>query len=86
MKFTERQKDLLALLPNNLKNTKDLKESSKILLSYIIEMYGMDFAKVNGYVFKTNKEILSQTDIKQERTLIDAARELELNGYITRIA
>ena len=86
MKFTERQKDLLALLPNNLKNTKDLKESSKILLSYIIEMYGMDFAKVNGYVFKTNKEILSQTDIKQERTLIDAARELELKGYITRAA
>ncbi len=86
MKFTERQKDLLALLPNNLKNTKDLKTSSKILLSYIIELYGMDFAKVNGYVYRTNTEILKDTEIKQKRTLIDAARELELKGYITRIA
>ena len=86
MKFTERQKNLLGLLPKKLKNTKDLKESSKILLSYIIEMYGMDFAKVNGYVYRTNTEILKDTEIKQKRTLIDAARELELKGYITRIA
>ncbi|WP_302215275.1 hypothetical protein [uncultured Prevotella sp.] len=69
-----------------MKNTKDLKTSSKILLSYIIELYGMDFAKVNGYVYRTNTEILKDTEIKQKRTLIDAARELELKGYITRIA
>ena len=86
MKITDRQENLLGLLPKKLKNTKDLKTSSKILLSYIIELYGMDFAKVNGYVYRTNTEILKDTEIKQKRTLIDAARELELKGYITRIA
>ena len=85
MKLTDEQKEMLALLPN-VKGIKTLRDSSKLLLSYIIEMYGMDFAKNNGYVFKTNKEVISQTGIKQERTLIDAARELEIKGYITRTA
>lgn len=86
MKFTDEQKEVLALLPNEVKDIKTLRDASKLLLSYIIELYGMDFAKNNGYVFKTNKEIMAQTGIKQKRTLIDAARELELKGYITRTA
>ena len=86
MKFTDEQKEMLALLPNEVKDIKTLRDASKLLLSYIIELYGMDFAKNNGYVFKTNKEVLAQTGIKQERTLIDATRELEMKGYITRTA
>lgn len=86
MRFTDEQKEMLALLPNEVKDIKTLRDASKLLLSYIIELYGMDFAKNNGYVFKTNKEIMAQTGIKQKRTLIDAARELELKGYITRTA
>ena len=85
MRFSDEQKEMLALLPN-VKDIKTLRDASKLLLSYIIELYGMDFAKNNGYVFKTNKEVLAQTGIKQERTLIDAARELEMKGYITRTA
>ena len=86
MRFSDEQKEMLALLPNEVKDIKTLRDASKLLLSYIIELYGMDFAKNNGYVFKTNKEIMAQTGIKQKRTLIDAARELELKGYITRTA
>lgn len=86
MRFSDEQKEMLALLPNEVKDIKTLRDASKLLLSYIIELYGMDFAKNNGYVFKTNKEVLAQTGIKQERTLIDATRELEMKGYITRTA
>jgi hypothetical protein len=81
MKFTDDQKELLALLPKELKNSKELTDSAKLVLSNIIFLYGMEDAQKNGYVFRTNFKMMEETGIKSEHTLIGAVRLLELLGY-----
>ena len=81
MKFTDEQKELLALLPQELKNSKELTDSAKLVLSNIIYLYGMEDAQKNGYVFRTNFKMMEETGIKSEHTLIGAVRLLELLGY-----
>ena len=82
MKFTNEQKELLALLPNALKNSQELTDSAKLVLSNIIFLHGMEDAQKNGYVYRTNTKMMEETDIKSEHTLIGAVRLLELLGYI----
>ena len=82
MKFTDEQKDLLAFLPKALKNSKELTDSSKLVLGNIIFLYGMEDAQKNGYVYRTNPKMMEETGIKSEHTLIGAVRLLELLGYI----
>ena len=81
MKFTDEQKELLALLPQELKNSKELTDSAKLVLSNIIFLYGMEDAQKNGYVYRTNFKMMEETGIKSEHTLIGAVRLLELLGY-----
>ena len=82
MKFTDEQKELLAILPKTLKNSKELTDSSKLVLSNIIFLYGMEEAQKNGFVYRTNTKMMEETGIKSEHTLIVAIRHLELLGII----
>lgn len=82
MKFTDEQKELLAILPKTLKNSKELTDSSKLVLSNIIFLYGMEEAQNNGFVYRTNTKMMEETGIKSEHTLIVAIRHLELLGII----
>ena len=82
MKFTDEQKDLLAFLPNALKNSNELTDSAKLVLGNIIFLYGMEDAQKNGYVYRTNTKMMEEINIKSEHTLIGAVRLLELLGYI----
>lgn len=82
MKFTDEQKELLAILPETLKNSKELTDSSKLVLSNIIFLYGIEEAQKNGFVYRTNTKMMEETGIKSEHTLIVAIRHLELLGII----
>ena len=82
MKFTDEQKKLLAILPKTLKNSKELTDSSKLVLSNIIFLYGMEEAQKNCFVYRTNTKMMEETGIKSEHTLIVARRHLELLGII----
>ncbi len=82
MKFTEEQKDLLAILPQDLQNSKELTDSAKLVLADIIFLYGMEYAQNNGYVYRTNIKMMEETGIKSEHTLIMAIRNLEFLGFV----
>lgn len=82
MKFTNEQKELLAFLPKVLKNSKELTDSAKLVLSNIIFLYGMEEAQKNGFVYRTNTKMMEETGIKSEHTLIIAIRHLEILGFI----
>ena len=82
MKFTDEQKELLEILPKTLKNSKELTDSSKLVLSNIIFLYGMEEAQKNGFLYRTNTKMMEETGIKSEHTLIVAIRHLELLGII----
>ena len=82
MKFTDEQKELLAILPKTLKNSKELTDSSKLVLSNIIFLYGIEEAQKNDFVYRTNTKMMEETGIKSEHTLIVAIRHLELLGII----
>jgi len=81
MKFTEEQKELIALLPQNAKDYK-LTDSAKLVWGHLIFMYGTDFAKDNGFVYRTNLALMQDTGIKSEMTILKSIRQLEEKGII----
>ncbi|WP_294008109.1 hypothetical protein, partial [uncultured Methanobrevibacter sp.] len=82
MKLTETQKELLAMLPQDLQNSKELTDSAKLVLGNIIFLYGMEYAQNNGFVYRTNIKMMEETGIKSEHTLIFAIKKLEFLGFI----
>ena len=82
MKFTETQKELLAMLPEHLQNSKELTDSAKLVLGNIVFLYGMEYAQNNGYVYRTNLKMMEETGIKSEHTLIMAIRTLVILKFI----
>ena len=83
MKLSEKQKDLLAFLPNEVRKSNELRPLSKVLLGQLIFLNGMDKAKENGYVFRTNEKLLKETEIGSIHTLLNSIELLVNNGYIT---
>lgn len=85
MKFTEEQNELLALLPTEIKKSDNITDSAKLVLANIYFLYGMDKAKENGFVYKDNKELMEETGIKSEHSIIKSVRLLENLGYIKSV-
>ena len=44
--------ELVALLPEHLRESNELKSAEKLILGDLLFLYGLDFAKENGFVFK----------------------------------
>lgn len=78
--FSQEQKELIALLPDGLPKMTD---GAKLVLSNIIYLYGTDFAKENGYVFRSTDDMLKDTGISSKTTLSRAIRQLTLLGLMT---
>lgn len=85
MKLSEKQKDLLAFLPNEIRKSNELTDLAKVLLGNLIFLNGMDKAKENGYVYRTNEKLLEETEIGSKTTLMNAIALLSNKGYITTI-
>ena len=82
MKFTDEQKELLALLPKELKNSKELTDSSKLVLSNIIFLYGMEDAQKNGYVYRSYDDLMKDTFIQSRTSISKAIALLVQKEYI----
>ena len=82
MKFTEEQIDLLAFLPQELRNTKELTDSSKLVLGDILFLYGMEETKKNGYVFRSYDDLMKDTLIKSKTSISKAIALLVQKEYI----
>lgn len=79
----ELQNSLLELVPNNIRNSKELTRSSKVLLGNFIFLNGMDKAKENGYVFRSNKLLESDTKLSNKTIIKNISKLIQL-GFITR--
>lgn len=82
MKYNDEQKELVALLPQDAKKY-GLTDSAKLVWAQLIFMYGTDFAKDNGYIYRTNEALMEDTGIKSEHSVITAIRQLKSKGIIT---
>ena len=82
-KITESQKELIALAEVTIKkeNLKSLTQSAKIVLGDIILLSGTDFAKNNGYCYRTNLDLVKDCELN-EKTVIKSVRLLEANNII----
>lgn len=79
----ELQESLLELVPYNVRNSKELTRSSKILLGNFIFLNGMDKAKENGYVFRSNKLLKDDTKLSNKTIIKNISKLIQL-GFITR--
>ena len=78
----ELQNSLLELVPNNIRNSKELTRSSKVLLGNFIFLNGMDKAKENGYVFRSNKLLEDDTKLSNKTIIKNISKLIQL-GLIT---
>ena len=76
--------ELVALLPKHLRESNELKGAAKLILGDLMFLNNRDFAKENGFVFRTNQDLMNDTGIKGESTVIKALAKLEINGFINR--
>ena len=76
--------ELVALLPKRLRESNELKGAAKLILGDLMFLNNRDFAKDNGFVFRTNQDLMNDTGIKGESTVIKALAKLEINGFINR--
>lgn len=79
----ELQDSLLELVPYNVRNSKELTRSSKILLGNFIFLSGMDKAKENGYVFRSNTLLVNDTKLSNKTIIKNISKLIQL-GFITR--
>lgn len=86
MKFTDEQKEVLALLPQDVKESNELTDAAKLILANLMLLNGTDFAKNEGYLFRTNQALKEDTGIKSEKTIIAAVNKLIELGFIERKA
>ena len=57
--MTTEQKEVLALLPDNISNSKEFSEKAKLVMAYLIYYNDSEFAKTNGFFYKTNSELMN---------------------------
>lgn len=81
-KFTS--EELLEVLPVTLRETKELTPKQKLVLGQLIIYNGLDKKDADGYFFRSNLELCTDCDIKDEHTLITALRKLVYLGFIER--
>lgn len=79
----EELKELMALLPSNIKTTKEFTTKTKMVIAQLILMNGLDKVKNDGYFFVTNQKLVEELGIT-EKTIIKIMRNLETNNFITR--
>lgn len=78
------QKELLALLPVSIKKSKYFSEKAKLVLADLIYFNNSDFAKTNGYFYKTNSDLMADSGLSNKGIGIVLNRFIEL-GFISRI-
>lgn len=79
----ELQANLISLVPSDIRKAKELTKSDKILLGQLVFLYGMNKAKENGYVFRSNALLKEDTQLSK-RSVSLAISHLIAYGAINR--
>lgn len=81
-KLTQQQMELIALLPKAIKQSKDFTNAQKLVLGQIDLQDGTNFSAENHYVFSSNVDLMKNTGIASENTIIKAVKRLVNAGLI----
>lgn len=77
--------ELLEVLHSSLRETKELTPKQKAVLGQLIIYSGLDKKNSDGYFFRSNKDLCTDCDIKEEKTVIAAVRKLVSLRFIETI-
>lgn len=80
--LTEEQKELIALIPKAIRNSKDFTNAAKLVLAQLDLQDGTDFSETNHYVFSSNEDLMKNTGIASKHTVINAIKKLVNEGLI----
>ena len=78
-----KQNDFYEILPNYIKETKDLTIGSKNVLAALLFLSNNEYSKENGFFFRSNKDLVKDSQVS-EPTLIKSLSQLEMMGFIQR--
>ena len=82
--MTDEQKEVLAMLPKNIKNSDDFSLKAKTLLAYLIHYGSSEYAVKNGFFYKTNADLMKDSGLSNKGIGIVLHRFQEL-CFISRI-
>lgn len=83
--FNYQKNEHLSLLPKEMKKSKDLSFSAKSLLSTLLYFdNGYDERTEDGFFYKDNETLRTESKIGSKTTLLNAIAELEIKHYIIR--
>ena len=82
--MTDEQKEVLAMLPNNIKKSNDFSLKAKTLLAYLIHYGSSEYSTENGFFYKTNSDLMKDSGLSNKGIGIVLHRFQEL-CFITRI-
>ena len=77
--------ELLEVLHSSLRETKELTPKQKVVLGQLFIYDGLDKKNTDGYFFRSNQDLCTDCNIKEEKTLIVAIRKLVSLGFIDTI-
>lgn len=78
-----KQNDFYEILPNYIKQTKDLTLGSKNVLAALLFLNNNEYSKENGFFYRSNKDLCKDSMVS-EPTLIKSLSQLEMLGFIQR--
>lgn len=78
-----KQNDFFEILPNYIKETKDLTIGSKNVLAALLFLNNNEYSKENGFFYRSNKDLVKDSQVS-EPTLIKSLSQLEMMGFIQR--
>lgn len=78
-----KQNDFYEILPNYIKETKDLTIGSKNVLAALLFLSNNEYSKENGFFYRSNKDLVKDSQVS-EPTLIKSLSQLEMMGFIQR--
>ena len=78
-----KQNDFYEILPNYIKETKDLTIGSKNVLAALLFLNNNDYSKENGFFYRSNEDLITDSQVSKP-TLIKSLSQLEMMGFIER--
>ena len=78
-----KQNDFYEILPNYIKETKDLTIGSKNVLAALLFLNNNEYSKENGFFYRSNEDLITDSQVSKP-TLIKSLSQLEMMGFIER--
>lgn len=81
--MNKEQKEILSLLPDSIIKSKKFSEKAKLVLAHLIYYNDSEFAKTNGFFYKTNTELMNDSGLSNKGIGVVLNRFSDL-GFISR--